>query len=105
VGSLSTQHGASSGCGWRNGLQLWRVAENILYKQSRIDNKGWSSSLGVERRVNNPSPLKNKKRNAYRLLVGKPEGKRPLGRTRRRWVDNIRMDLGEVGWDGLDWFG
>jgi hypothetical protein len=38
------------------------------------------------------------KRNAYRLLVGKPEGKRPLGRLRRRWVDNIRMDLGEVGW-------
>jgi hypothetical protein len=37
------------------------------------------------------------KRKAYRLLVGKPEGKRPLGRPRRRWVDNIRMDLGEVG--------
>jgi hypothetical protein len=37
------------------------------------------------------------KRNAYRLLMGKPEGKRPLGRPRRRWVDNIRMDLGEVG--------
>jgi hypothetical protein len=37
------------------------------------------------------------RRNAYRLLVGKPMGKRPLGRPRRRWVDNIRMDLGEVG--------
>jgi hypothetical protein len=36
------------------------------------------------------------KGNSYRLLVGKPEGKRPLGRPRRRWVDNIRMDLGEV---------
>jgi hypothetical protein len=36
-------------------------------------------------------------RNVYGLLVGKPEGKRPLGRPRRRWVDNIRMDLGEVG--------
>jgi hypothetical protein len=36
--------------------------------------------------------------NVYRLLVAKPEGKRPLGRPRRRWVDNIRMDLGEVGW-------
>jgi hypothetical protein len=35
--------------------------------------------------------------------VGKPEGKRPLGRPRRRWVDNIKMDLGEVGWDGVDW--
>jgi hypothetical protein len=38
------------------------------------------------------------KRNAYRLLVGKPEVKRPLGRPKRRWVDNTRMDLGEVGW-------
>jgi hypothetical protein len=41
------------------------------------------------------------KRNAYRLLVGKPERKRPLGRAKRRWVDNIRMDLGEVDWIGL----
>jgi hypothetical protein len=39
------------------------------------------------------------------LLVGKPEGKRPLERPRRRWVDNIRMDLGEVGWGDLDWIG
>jgi hypothetical protein len=45
------------------------------------------------------------KRTAYRLLVGKPEGKRPLGRARRRWVDNIRMDLGEVGWGDVDWIG
>jgi hypothetical protein len=45
------------------------------------------------------------KRNAYRLLVGKPEGKRPLGRQRHRWVDNIRMDLGEVGWGDTDWIG
>jgi hypothetical protein len=43
------------------------------------------------------------KRNAYRILVGKPEGKRPLGRPRRRWVDNIKMDLREIGWDGMDW--
>jgi hypothetical protein len=41
-------------------------------------------------------------RNAYRLLVGKPEGRRPLGRPRRRWVDNIRMDLVEVGWGYVD---
>jgi hypothetical protein len=45
------------------------------------------------------------KRNAYRLLVGKAEGKRPLGRPRRRWVDNIRMDLGEVRWSDVDWIG
>jgi hypothetical protein len=43
------------------------------------------------------------KRNAYRILVGKPEGKRPLGRPRRRWVDNIKMDLRKIGWDGMDW--
>jgi hypothetical protein len=45
------------------------------------------------------------KRNVYRLLVGKPEGKRPLGRSRRRCVDNIKMDLGEVGWGDVDWIG
>jgi ribosome biogenesis protein Tsr3 len=45
------------------------------------------------------------KRNAYRLLVGKPEGKRSLGRPRRRWVDNIRMDLVEVSWSDVDWIG
>jgi hypothetical protein len=44
-------------------------------------------------------------RNACRLLVGKPEGKSPLGRPRRWWVDNIRMDLGEVGWGDEDWTG
>jgi hypothetical protein len=43
------------------------------------------------------------KRNAYRLLVGKSEGKRPLGRPRRRWVDKIRMDLGEVGRGDVGW--
>jgi hypothetical protein len=45
------------------------------------------------------------KRNAYRLLVGKPEGRRPLGRPRRRWLDNIRMYLVEVGWGDVDWIG
>jgi hypothetical protein len=44
------------------------------------------------------------KRNAYKILVGKPEGKRPLGRPRRKWVDNINIDLRERGWDGMDWF-
>jgi hypothetical protein len=43
-----------------------------------------------------------KKRNVYRILVGKPDRKR-LGRSRRGWVDNIKMDLREVGWDGKDW--
>jgi hypothetical protein len=45
------------------------------------------------------------KRKAYRLLVRKPEGKRSLGRPRRRWVDNIKTDLLEIGWGGVDWIG
>jgi hypothetical protein len=44
-----------------------------------------------------------KKRNAYRILVGKPEGKRSLERPRRRWGDNIKIDLRETGWYGRDW--
>jgi hypothetical protein len=43
------------------------------------------------------------KRNAYRILVGKPEGKRSLGRPRCRWVDNTKIDLRGIGWDGMDW--
>ena len=50
----------------------------------------------------NNKPLQ---RGAYRVLVGKPEGKRPLGRPRRRWVDNIGMDLQEVGCGDVDWIG
>jgi hypothetical protein len=45
------------------------------------------------------------KRNVYRLLVGKPEGKRPLGRSRRRWIDNIKRDLLEIGLSVVDWIG
>jgi hypothetical protein len=44
-----------------------------------------------------------KKMNAYRILVGKPEENRPLGRPRRRWVDNIKMDVRRIGRDGVDW--
>jgi hypothetical protein len=45
------------------------------------------------------------KRNAYRLLVGKPEGRRPLGRPKRRWLDNVRVDLVEGGWGDVNWIG
>jgi hypothetical protein len=48
-------------------------------------------------------PRMGEKRNVYRLLVGKPEGRRPLGRPRRTWLDNIRIDLVQVGWG--DWIG
>jgi hypothetical protein len=43
------------------------------------------------------------KRNAYSILVGNPEGKRPLGRPRRRWVDNIKLNFRQIRWDGMDW--
>jgi hypothetical protein len=43
------------------------------------------------------------KKTAYRILRGEAEGKKPLGRSRRRWVDNIKIDLREIGWDGVDW--
>jgi hypothetical protein len=43
------------------------------------------------------------KRNAYRILVGKPEGMKPPGRRRREWVDDIKIDLRETGWGGMDW--
>jgi hypothetical protein len=43
------------------------------------------------------------KRNPYRILVGRPEGKSPLGRPRHRWVNNIKIDLRKIWWDGVDW--
>jgi hypothetical protein len=43
------------------------------------------------------------RKNVYRVLVGKAEGERPLGRPRRKWEDNIKIDLREIGWDGVDW--
>jgi hypothetical protein len=46
---------------------------------------------------------RGKKTGACRILVGRPEGRRPLGRPRRRWEDNIKMDLQDVGWEGMDW--
>jgi hypothetical protein len=46
-----------------------------------------------------------KEKGVYRILVGKPEGRRPMGKPRRRWDDNIRMDLQEVGCGDMDWIG
>jgi hypothetical protein len=50
-----------------------------------------------------PIPRMGEKRNAYRILVGKPEGKRPLERPRLKWANNSKMDLGEIGCGGMDW--
>jgi hypothetical protein len=47
--------------------------------------------------------MNGEKKNAYRILMRKREGMRPLGRPRRRWVDNIKMDLRAIGWGGIDW--
>jgi hypothetical protein len=46
---------------------------------------------------------RGKWRKAYRILMEKPGGKKPLGKPRRKWVDNIKIDLREIGWDGMDW--
>jgi len=63
-----------------------------VVKSGRMRSAGHVARMGEER-------------GAYRVLLGKPEGKRPLGRPRRRWVDNIRMDLQEVGCGYMDWIG
>jgi hypothetical protein len=67
-------------------------SSSIIIKSRRMRWEGHLARMG-------------EKRNAYRLLVGKLVGKKPLGRPRRRGVDNIRMDLGEVGWGDVDWIG
>jgi hypothetical protein len=76
-------------------IQLRKIIKKIIYCFSK----------NVKQLMEQNSILSRmgEKRNAYRLLVGKPEVKRPLGRPRRRWVDNIRMVLGEVGWGDMDW--
>jgi hypothetical protein len=55
------------------------------------------------RRMRQACSTNGEKRNAYRILVGKPEGKRPLGRPRRGKMDNININLRERGWGGVDW--
>jgi hypothetical protein len=55
-----------------------------------------------EHEIGRSCSTNGEKRNAYRVLVIRPEGKRQLRRSRRRWVDNIKMDLREIGWDGMD---
>ena len=75
-------------------LNYLYCSPNIVWviKSRRMRWAGHVARMGEERRV-------------YRVLVGKPEGRRPLGRPRRRWADNIRMDLQEVGCGYVDWIG
>jgi hypothetical protein len=63
-----------------------------IIKSRRMRGAGYVAQMG-------------EKRNVYRLLVGKPEGKKPLGRPRRRWMDNIKVDLLEIGLNVVDWIG
>ena len=75
-------------------LNVLNSSPNIV-RVIKLRRSGWAghvARMGEERGV-------------YRVLVGKQEGKRPLGRPRRRWVDNIRMDLQEVGYGYVDWIG
>jgi hypothetical protein len=59
----------------------------------------------VEDEIGGPCSTNGEKKNTYKLLLGKAEGKKPLGRPRHRWVDNIKRDLGEVGRGDVDWIG
>ena len=109
-GSLSPRHGASSGC-----LQVWRVAANISSRGQPT--RGGTPAWGLGEILTTPHRKKlimlrniarwaghaervGERRGAYRALVGKPDGRRPLKRPRRRWEDNIKMDLRETGWRG-----
>jgi hypothetical protein len=80
-----------------------------LYNEELRDLKSLSGTIRIimSRRIRWAGQVARmgEKRNVYTLLVGKLEGNRPLGRPRHRWVDNIRMDLGEVGWGDVDWIG
>jgi hypothetical protein len=85
-------------------MEGWRKLHNEelhnLYSSPNIIRMNNSRRMGRAGHV----PRMKEKRNANRILMEKPEGKRPLGRSRRRWVNNIRMALEEIEWDGMGWF-
>jgi hypothetical protein len=110
VGPLSPRHGASSGGGWREILRLRRVAANISNKQSLTVDKGGppACGLGVWLTTSHRKTfllLRNvSKRLGPGLILWHDLSKgRPLGRPRRRWDDNIKLDLREIGIDGANW--
>jgi hypothetical protein len=82
----------SEGC-----RKLHEELNNVLFSKYNLNDKVKEDEIGRGCNTNGA------KRNAYKILVGKPEGKRPLGRPRCRWVDNIKMDLREIGCGCMDW--
>jgi hypothetical protein len=82
--------------GWR---KLHNEELNNLYSSPSIIRMIKSRRM---RRAGHVAQM-GEKRNAYRISMRKPEGQRPLGRPRRRWMDTIKMDLREIDWDGMDW--
>jgi hypothetical protein len=84
-------------------LQFWGLGVELtphLKKQNLLRNV--TKGLGLGRWTSHVAQI-GEKRNAYKILLGKPEGQRPLGRPRHRCVDNIKMDLREIEWGGMDW--
>jgi len=83
--------------GWRTlhneELQNLYASPNIIIRLINPRRMSWAGNVA----------RMGEMKNAHKILVRKPEGKRPLGRPRRRWEDNIRMDRREVVWDGVDW--
>jgi hypothetical protein len=81
----------------------WRILHNEeLYNLESPPN---TIRMIMSRRMRRAGQLAHmeEKRNAYRILMRKPEGKRPLGRPRHRWEDNIKMDVRVIGWGDMDW--
>jgi hypothetical protein len=78
------------------------ITNNLYYNSCMQFNDSCKASIRMMRWAGHVARM-GEKMNACRILVGKPESKRPLGGPRRRWVDNIKMDLREIGWDGIGW--
>jgi hypothetical protein len=82
-----------------------RQKQGLKFQPATFRQEVINNNKGLEDEMDGTCSTNGGKRNVYRLLVGKPEGRRPMGRPRRRWVDNVRMELVEVGWGDVDWIG